>query len=559
MPTAIIYARVSTVGQAEKELSVPAQIEQGRKKAAALGADVARVFTDDGISASSDKRPAFQDAITYAEIYQPDFLITWNTSRFARNKIDAALYKRRLDKAGVRVVYVSVDLDSKTDAGWLLESVLEVFDEMHSRSTAADTKRSMMKNARSGFWNGGAAPFGYKAVPSAADPKRKALMPEESEAAVLVEIFKRRAAGDGAQAIAMAMNKAGMKNRTREWRRRTILDLLRNESALGRVVFNKKDKRGTGRVRPRQDWVVIDSHQAIISQELWDAVQATMPLEHEGNRDGNGNNTWAFTGLLKCGCCGKRMRITKAKGRSKSYTYYVCSTWYETETCRNIRIRADILEAWLLDAAMDQVFSLENITETVQELNQAAGKWATEMRRRRQVLTGAIDKIEGRNRRLYEILELHGKDAPNLQDLTARLRGNNVELKGLQDQLRDLEAMPPEQQLLDKAQIEEVRAFLVKTVKTTQNYRGLRNFLRSFVRSVSIGSEDVTLEYDPRSLVTPQVQAVHSDGGWCPGGNTKRTAAGLSGEPRVLKLILPPGAVATGHRGGRNGNGRAAA
>ena len=158
--TAIIYARVSTTRQAEEELPIQGQVEQCINKASALGADVVREFVDEGISGRSDARPAFQDAIAYAETLTPDYFICWSTSRFSRNKLDAALYKLRLGKAGVHIVYVSLNIDRDSDAGWMTEGVLELFDEFSSRQVAADTMRSMVKNARDGYRNGGRPPFG---------------------------------------------------------------------------------------------------------------------------------------------------------------------------------------------------------------------------------------------------------------------------------------------------------------------------------------------------------------------------------------------------------------
>lgn len=178
-PIAIIYSRVSTVRQADDGLPIESQIEQGHKKAAMLGADVVRVFTDAGISGRTDERPSFQEAVKYCKAYSVEYFICWSTSRFARNKLNVALYKRELEKSGTRVVYVSVDLDNRMDSGWMMESMLEIFDEHYSRQISADTLRSMVKNAQDGFFNGGRVPFGYAAVP---DGKRKRLIIVEPEA-----------------------------------------------------------------------------------------------------------------------------------------------------------------------------------------------------------------------------------------------------------------------------------------------------------------------------------------------------------------------------------------
>ncbi len=85
--TAVIYARVSTVRQADEELPIASQIEQCKAKAESLGARVDRVFVDEGKSGRTDERQAFQDAINYCELAFPTYLVTWSTSRFSRNKL----------------------------------------------------------------------------------------------------------------------------------------------------------------------------------------------------------------------------------------------------------------------------------------------------------------------------------------------------------------------------------------------------------------------------------------------------------------------------------------
>ena len=233
MSTAIIYARVSTSRQADDGLPIESQIDQGHKKAVALGASVIRVFTDAGISGRTDERPAFRDAIAYCKAYGVDYFICWSTSRFARNKLDAALHKRDLEKCGTRVTYVSVDLDNRTDAGWMMESMLEIFDEHYSRQVSADTLRSMIKNARDGYFNGGRVPFGYRAIP---DGKRKRLAIEESEAQIIRDIFSLYLSGMGCKAIAMTLNERARLRKNLKWNKNIVTATLKNDVYTGKVA-----------------------------------------------------------------------------------------------------------------------------------------------------------------------------------------------------------------------------------------------------------------------------------------------------------------------------------
>lgn len=166
---------------ADEELPVESQVEQCKSKAAVLGARIDRVFIDNGISGRYDDRAAFQDAIGYCELASPAYLITWSTSRFARNKVDAGMYKLRLARAGTEIIYASLNIDRNSDSGWMTEGVLELFDEFYSRQISADTIRSQVKNARDGYFNGGVPAYGYKSIPAPDAPKRRKLVQVPAE------------------------------------------------------------------------------------------------------------------------------------------------------------------------------------------------------------------------------------------------------------------------------------------------------------------------------------------------------------------------------------------
>ena len=66
MKTAI-YARVSSEKQAEKDLSIPAQLKALRKYALERGWEIVSEYVDEAESAKSANRPAFQEMIAAAK------------------------------------------------------------------------------------------------------------------------------------------------------------------------------------------------------------------------------------------------------------------------------------------------------------------------------------------------------------------------------------------------------------------------------------------------------------------------------------------------------------
>ena len=158
-----IYARVSSERQAEKDLSIPAQLKALKKYALGRGWDVVAEYVDEAESARSANRPAFKDMIAAAKnkVKPFDSILVWKLSRFARNREDSVIYKSLLKRRKISVVSMNEHVD-ESPAGSLLEGIIEVIDEFYSANLSQDTIRGMKENAARGFRNGGTVPFGYR-------------------------------------------------------------------------------------------------------------------------------------------------------------------------------------------------------------------------------------------------------------------------------------------------------------------------------------------------------------------------------------------------------------
>ncbi|GAG76204.1 unnamed protein product [marine sediment metagenome] len=63
----VLYARVSSERQAEKDLSISAQLKAMRKYSLEHNFDVYKEFVDEAESARTANRPAFQNMIAFAK------------------------------------------------------------------------------------------------------------------------------------------------------------------------------------------------------------------------------------------------------------------------------------------------------------------------------------------------------------------------------------------------------------------------------------------------------------------------------------------------------------
>lgn len=195
-----VYARVSTTRQAENDISIPDQLAHARRYCDTRGWHVVREFVDAGASARDDKRPEFQAVMDMACIDPSPFdvIVVHSQSRFFRDTAGYVFSKRRLQKHGVSLISMTQDFGEGPSADFA-ETIIAAADALSSAETAKHVIRTMLENARQGYWNGSKPPFGYctVAVEQRGQRTKKHLQIEEHEAAIVRQIFRLYLEGDG--------------------------------------------------------------------------------------------------------------------------------------------------------------------------------------------------------------------------------------------------------------------------------------------------------------------------------------------------------------------------
>ncbi len=168
MKRAVIYLRVSTAQQADKDAepegySIPAQREACRRKAEALGAEVAAEFVDRGESARSADRPELQAMLAFLKTDgEVDYVIVHKVDRLARNRADDVAISLALRATGVQLVSVTENID-ETPSGKLLHGIMASIAEFYSANLATEIMKGSVQKAKTGgtpFM----APVGYSNV-----------------------------------------------------------------------------------------------------------------------------------------------------------------------------------------------------------------------------------------------------------------------------------------------------------------------------------------------------------------------------------------------------------
>lgn len=530
MKRAVIYARVSSRKQADEGISMEAQIEQCTARAVALGAKVVRVFRDDGVSGRSTKgRTGFLSAVAYCEAAPVDLFITWSTSRFARNAIDLWVHQDQLKALGTRLECLNADIDDETDAGFINRVFMGAMDQMVSRQIARDTLRSMKKSAAEGFFTGGRVPFGYR---TEAEGKRTRLVPDEAEAPVVRRAFDLCLKGLGALAICQELNDAGLLRRGDRWKKTSVLYMLKSDVYTGVRTFNRASKK-TGQMKPRAEWVQVDSHAGLVDRADFEKVQIMMedraPAHKQGGTPRSG---FVFSGLLKCGVCGNPLQVINGTGRGGVlYNYYGCCSHKKgAARCLFRNVRADLFDDWLMGEVLEQLVTPEVMAHAVQEVTDLGSRWAQDRATQRAQLVAELRQLESRRDKLYELLETQGKDVPDLADVTDRLKLRGAEIRAVQARLELLEDVPTRAKAvrLDPVLAVEVMREVVQAGDAQKK----RAFMGAFLEGITVSADRVLVSYRSEALVSLGHPAgVRNEVFWLPVEASLRT--------KMLEILRP--------------------
>lgn len=220
--------------------SIDAQIRAIEEYADKNNIKIVNKFIDRAKSATSDKRPAFQEMIKYCEEDKTgvSMVIVHKLDRFSRDKYDSVKYKQRLKMKGISVISVTEKLDNSPESV-ILESVIEGMAQYYSANLAREVAKGQRENALKALHNGGDAPLGYDVAFD------KTYLINEEEAQAVKIIFDMYVNGYSYGNIIDKLNNLGYKTkRGNKFGKNSLHGILSNEKYTGVYVFNKTQRKG---------------------------------------------------------------------------------------------------------------------------------------------------------------------------------------------------------------------------------------------------------------------------------------------------------------------------
>ena len=427
-------------------------------------------YRDNGETGTNFERPGFQRMMEDVKAGRVDCIIVKDLSRFGRDFLETGNFLEKvLPFMGVRFISVNDNYDSiRADSGEAMTIALKnLMNDIYAKDISQKVYSALDTKKRSGEFIGNFAAYGY--VKSPEDRHKLAVDPDAAK--VVRRIFRMKKDGMSNAAIARTLTAEQIPNpnyhrylqgiifakrfsENAPWQTQTVKHILENPVYLGHMAQGKKiTKLHAGqkqKTMPSSEWIIVpNTHEAIIEQELFDAVQAILKAKHEEYHSRLGkyahfDSENIFEGLVVCACCQHNMTRYKSvynKGRTVAY-HFICPrhAMLLDAGCPNTGgLRENDLKAAVYEVLRLQMAMLTDAEAVIQRVSRSSAA-----RSRRTALDNEIISVQGRLKKLdtlrQTLFESYVDGIVTQADYLFGKSRYEDEARQLEGRLRDLQA-----------------------------------------------------------------------------------------------------------------------
>ncbi len=339
-PTAVLYLRVSSVGQMNKAhdpegYSIPSQREVCKRYAERLGAEVIAEFVEYGQSGTSIRRGELQRLLSELPKLQPTYVVVYDISRLARDDYDALWLYAEIERHGSKLESTLERIDD-SPAGRLLYTVMAGVNAFRSRGDAVKVKAGLdRKHAEGGTI--GLAPIGYINTRERIEGREVRTIALDEERAHLVRTaFDAFASGEHSlTTLRDLLENVGLttketpKKPAKALSRSGVYRILQDPYYIGQVTRNGVSRKGL--------------HPKLVNEATFEKVQELLDVRRlSGDRSRKHHHY--LKGSLFCSC-GRRLTWGRHRGNGGTYEYFCClSNQAKRKSCGNRYMAADAVE-----------------------------------------------------------------------------------------------------------------------------------------------------------------------------------------------------------------------
>lgn len=351
-------------------------------------------YSDNGYTGMNYERPGFKRMMEDLKKGRINCVIVKDISRLGRHFLQTStLVEKTFPEMDVRLICINDNYDSAkpdADAVALTLPLKMVINDYYVKDIAKKIRTGIDAKINSGEFlpSVSSIPYGYIRNPEAGTYDI-----DEETAPIVRRMFQMRAEGKSLNGIAKVLNEEGIPSPGKlrydrgitmskryvnsSWVRGTIRKMLCDEVYIGNRVHGKikSDRYGKEKTkRSREEWQIVENaHPAIISKELFDAVQKVAQAEAEKRENFQPMEPPSvdyrdlFRGKVFCADCGSMMSANKGTARDRpnvpNWIFYQCNNYrYSSKTkCSKHYVRQDDIMAVITRLLNQQMMLAVNV------------------------------------------------------------------------------------------------------------------------------------------------------------------------------------------------------
>lgn len=400
---------------------------------------------DDGYTGTNMNRPAMKKLLILAETHGINCIIVKDFSRFARDYIEVGRYaEQKFPEWQIRFISINDKYDSQDyigTTGGVEVALKNITYTMYSRDLSEKVRSARRIQYKQGKF---VSPYAFYGYIKDSDDKTKIVV-DNVAAENVKRIFNMRCAGITPSQIAIQFNKEGILTPAKYkksidplcrdwnsvsdyalWTPSIIGNILRDERYTGKMISLKHERITVGSPKvksvSKEDRIVVcNTHEPIISQELFDSVRSLSKRTAKPTP-----SRVSLQGLIRCGGCKHRMTSYGTKVQNIKY-YCVYKKYDEHNSCFQGRVSEKELSEIVYEAVKKELEKTVKLSEMKQKFDDAVQR--------------NCKKIEALNRKIGE-LKIKKKDG------YIRLTKNEIteqEFQSLRDEVnRNIEQIKKE-------------------------------------------------------------------------------------------------------------------
>ena len=344
------------------------------------------IYADEGITGTSiNKRDEFKRMLKDCKNRKIDRILVKSVQRFARNSLECIESVRVLAECGVSVYFENDHIDTQNMNSEMILYIKSAFAQSEALSASKRMSTSCRMKMEDGTFVSSSVPYGYRLVD-------RQLVVCEEEAEIVRQIFAWYTEGCGKNTI---VSKLREMDEDQKWTVGHIRYILSNEKYVGDMLMQKTYKPDILPLRSKPNrgeramYYAEDTHEAIISKEVFETVQRLRREREEKYLKEPAKEKLFLSGRIRCRSCGwgykKRIRrgelfwICCRKGSAGiSCTSHIYSDDMVFDAFMRMYNRFRQNEKVLLDETISQLQTLKaKISQGNAEVNEIDGEIAS--------------------------------------------------------------------------------------------------------------------------------------------------------------------------------------